>query len=273
MVLTGIIASVVTFAIGGSVALAHHSELEASVNCGRVVSWTATAWSDSDPDHRTNHDVRVGYIENGVGCWSATDRSVRRTASRSVARSQYPTSNPPSFTLYAQETVGWGPNEDLWVRMDLPRSRLCVRVECPSTPSTSIDVKCVDGNGAVTVTLTNSGGSTPITFTVTPPGGTPADHVVQPNSSLPVSFTGVADTPAYTVTITANGVDYSKTIAVNCDRPGTPKTSIGVGSTDGNGTVTVTLENTSGDLPVAFTVSAPNLPAADHTLALTRRRR
>src|SRR5262249_47172467 len=65
MAICGLLASLFVFFVGAGVALAHNSLVSASVDCSRVVQWTASAWVTADPNARTNDDVKVWYVAAG----------------------------------------------------------------------------------------------------------------------------------------------------------------------------------------------------------------
>ena len=138
-------------------------------------------------------------------------------------------------------------------------SPLSITVNCdrPGTPKVSTSVECTDGDGTATVTLQNTGGDLPVTYTVVNPLTQASQQVtVAVGATKTVTFSGLPDGQT-TIAIHVGDADYSQTFNVKCDRPGTPKVSTSVECTDGDGTATVTLQNTGGDLPVTYTVVNP----------------
>ncbi len=134
---------------------------------------------------------------------------------------------------------------------------LTVKCDRPGVPAVSATVACANGNGDVTVTLSNTGGDLPITFVVTDPRtNTPTTKVVAPGQTTTVVLAGFADGPV-TIPVTADGAHQDQTVTVKCDRPGQPTVTSTVACANGNGDVTVTLANTGGDLPVTFVVTDP----------------
>jgi molybdopterin-guanine dinucleotide biosynthesis protein A len=134
---------------------------------------------------------------------------------------------------------------------------LTVTCDRPGIPSVSAQIACANGNGDITVTLTNTGGDLPVTFVVTDPRtNETTTKTLSPGQSDTVVLTGFPDGPV-TIPITANQVAYDQTVTVACDRPGVPSVTAANACVNGDGDITITLANTGGDLPVTFVVTDP----------------
>lgn len=246
-------------------AMAHHSEITASTDCSASVTWTATSWTTGE--RGVNNSVRVWYtVDNGpaAGATATVGTGAFSAANGYQFSGQFPwpSAGASSITVSVQEQVGWGPNQNL-AGVSSPRTaRVTLPTNCPSTPTVSASVACADGDGVATVTLAAAGGTQPITFVVTNPVTQQVTQkVVSPGQSTTVTVSGLPDGQV-TILVTADGASFDQTLTVSCDRPGVPDVSSKVVCADGDGTVVVTLANTSGDLPVTFTVTDPRTSAS-----------
>jgi uncharacterized repeat protein (TIGR01451 family)/LPXTG-motif cell wall-anchored protein len=128
-------------------------------------------------------------------------------------------------------------------------------VDCDQPmPAVTNTATCVNGDGQVVVTLTNTGGEA-VVFNVT----NPTTNVVEPvtvnaNSSATRTFGGFAD-GTHTIVVEVGTTNYSQTFTVDCDHPA-PGASSTVVCSDNDGTVTITLTNT-GTEAVVFHVTNP----------------
>ena len=129
-------------------------------------------------------------------------------------------------------------------------------VDCDQQgPVVTNAASCVNGDGQVVVTLSNTGGEA-VVFDVTNPAN-PADveHVtVNANSSTTRTFGGFPD-GTHTIVIMVGSTSYSQTFTVDCDHAA-PGASSEVVCSDEDGTVTITLTN-SGTEGVVFQVTNP----------------
>jgi uncharacterized repeat protein (TIGR01451 family)/LPXTG-motif cell wall-anchored protein len=273
MLATALLASLTTFVIGTQMAMAHHSEITASVDCTKTVAWTASAWNEdiATPERRTNNSVLVWYelpdssttvdVPGGAGAFNAGNNySYGGTFA-------YPASNPLFITMFVQEQVGWGPNGDL-APIDTPRSVVVTRPsDCPApgTPSVDVAPACINGDGEITVSLTVTGGQLGVDFTVTPPGGSPEVVPVPAGKTVSRTYGGFAD-GTYTIQITAGEQTLSKEFTVECDVPapdltGTPLCN----EVDVNGEVTAywfkVTNNGDGALDASWGDGAASIPA------------
>jgi uncharacterized cupredoxin-like copper-binding protein len=132
-----------------------------------------------------------------------------------------------------------------------------VACDQPGEPDVSSSLECVDGDGDVTITLANTGGTESLVFVVTDPRDQSTDtRTVSPGASTTVVLSGFDD-GTHTVGVTADGSAYDQTVEVACDRPGEPEVDNEVECVDGNGDVTITLANAGGDVDVVFVVTDP----------------
>jgi uncharacterized repeat protein (TIGR01451 family)/LPXTG-motif cell wall-anchored protein len=138
-------------------------------------------------------------------------------------------------------------------------------VDCKSPiPATKVDVVCANGDGDVTVTLSNTGGE-PVVFDITNPKDNTVEHVtVGPDSSTTRTFTGFAD-GNYTVKIMVGATDLSKPFTVACDQAGSGTISVTSACVDHDGQVTITLIATGGNQPVIFVVNGTTYSVAPNT--------
>ncbi len=92
-----------------------------------------------------------------------------------------------------------------------------VEVDCDQqVPSVTASQACVNGDGAVTVNLFNTGGEA-VTFTVEHPVTHAAEQIsVDPNGSASRTFSGLAD-GEYEVKVTSGEADLSQEFEVDCD--------------------------------------------------------
>lgn len=132
-------------------------------------------------------------------------------------------------------------------------------VDCDHpAPGASSTVLCSNNDGTVTITLTNTGTEGVVFHVTNPITQVVEDVTVGAGGSVPVSYGGFND-GTYTVTIAADGKDYSQTFSVSCDVT-TPSAAFTQTCIDGengisNGQVVVTLTNNGDDLDMVFTVN------------------
>ncbi|MCU0267863.1 MAG: hypothetical protein MUF83_04365 [Acidimicrobiales bacterium] len=134
-----------------------------------------------------------------------------------------------------------------------------VQVTCdrPGVPEATVSLECVEGDGVATVTLRNTGGDLPVTFSVRNPAtGQTTNHQVAVGQTKTVVLGDLPD-GTHTVEIRSGTQNFDQTITVSCDRPGVGSVSVSQVCVEGDGVVTVTLSNTSGDLPIEFEVTNP----------------
>lgn len=139
-----------------------------------------------------------------------------------------------------------------------------VTVNCDAPPTVEHSYACAAGDnghsdGSVVVTLHNNGDDTSVTFTV---NGT--EHVVGPKASAQVTISGLAD-GSHTIAVAGGGLDFSFTVDVACDHPGTPSVSSSQSCADHDGTVVVHLTATGGEQAIAFTVNGSEVAVQPDT--------
>lgn len=122
-------------------------------------------------------------------------------------------------------------------------------ITCDLAPDFSYTQSCVNGNGQVELTLANNGDDVNAVFVVDS-----ITHTLTPGQTKVVTVGNLTD-GLHTIAITLNDVDKSVTVSVDCDRPGEPAVEIAKTCVDEDGSVTVTLKNVGGELPLTFTVN------------------
>jgi hypothetical protein len=276
-------------------AFAHHSEIEAGADCENVVTWTATAWTDSTPtqQERTNQNVRVWYRVGNVAVPSGTPVAPA-PGDVEVTTGAFNIGNGYSFggtfampagqttiTVFVQEQVKWGtatPPTGAGVAT-ARRAVVTLPTDCP-TPDITIEVECtkvtitstkdlsniiwqkgdapsekVDGLTGTTYELVNDP-SNPITAVWVKSGN---NKVVSPPDPLPNppnnNNQGI-------------GAYFAVAAPTGCD--GVPKVESKAECTETGGLVTLTLSNTAaaGLGNVEFVVSGPGTPDGPTTVSV-----
>lgn len=125
-------------------------------------------------------------------------------------------------------------------------------VDCDLAPTYSHSEACLDGDGTVTVDLTNNGDDVNATFVLQ---GT--TYTVAPGATKTVTFGGLSD-GSHSFTLTINGADNGFQVTVDCDRPGQPAVEVAQSCTDEDGTIAITLKNVGGQLSLTFVVDGQN---------------
>jgi len=280
LVLLGVVTIIPAF--NGS-ATAHHAEVSAKVSCDGVITWSASAWEgypdDPNTTHqneydlsRTNASVRVWIeIQTGSGTAPADQSGVFNSGNGYTFSGtfQWPT-GATSVKLSAQALAQWGNGVGAdgapWpVYLKLPK-------DCGSTPMVDVDPRCDNatdhiGDGAVVVTFTNTGGpfASSVTFNVDAFGGQPATTVlVAVGATETRTYTGLADGD-YTITISLNGNDFSKSFKVDCDKAAPSTSATASCDLESNGQILLTLTNSGGEA-VTFTVVGPDAVSRDFTV-------
>jgi uncharacterized repeat protein (TIGR01451 family)/LPXTG-motif cell wall-anchored protein len=240
--------------VQSSPASAHHSEVTASVDCSGTVAFSARAWDPiaagwpDDPTSRTNPNVLVWLEVGGSVVDSRTGEFSPANGFSFSGTFQWP-AGATSATVWIQEQAPWGngtpPNSPRKVRLKAP-------ADCGSKPAVSSKWECVNGDGVIVVTFTNSASvfgspvdfivSSPITETVT----------VAPGGTEQRTYGPLPDGPA-TVAITVNGNNQSQTQTIDCDQPD-PRASYTSECVNGQGVVTINLANV-GSEGTTFTVT------------------
>ena len=131
-----------------------------------------------------------------------------------------------------------------------------VSIKCDQAPTADYTQSCVEGanghsDGSVLVTLHNNGDDVAVTFTV---NGT--QYPVGPKASTNVTVGGLTD-GSHHIAVLAGSLDLSFDVTVACDHPGEGSISTVATCANNDGTVTITLIATGGELPV---VGAPVRP-------------
>ena len=138
-------------------------------------------------------------------------------------------------------------------------------IDCEGVGGATLQRECVDNDGTVTITVTNTsapGTALPVEFVVSGPGTptTPTTVSVAAGDSTQVTFTGVADGEV-TYTVTADGVEiFDDTFTIDCDDPGVPSVDGFVECTGLGGDVVLVLSNDGvpgKNDPITFRVTDP----------------
>ncbi|HRE01011.1 MAG TPA: LPXTG cell wall anchor domain-containing protein, partial [Ilumatobacteraceae bacterium] len=171
MVITAMLASLVTFAVGADVALAHHSEISASVDCANTISWTATSWSTGDSG--TNNKVKVWYTTSSSSTQVTLTDTGKFNASNSYKFSgtlAWPGS-VTSVTIWVQEQVKWGANQNLAGPAGAASITVKKPTTCPGTPQPPTStVTCASATSAtVVVRFGSSAGGSSSAYAITSP--------------------------------------------------------------------------------------------------------
>ena len=129
-----------------------------------------------------------------------------------------------------------------------------ISIKCDLAPTVDYTQSCVEGanghaDGSVLVTLHNNGDDVAVTFSV---NGT--QYTVGPKASTNVSVDGLTDGDHH-IAVTAGALDLSFDVTIACDHPGEGSISTVATCANNDGTVTITLIATGGELPVVFTVN------------------
>src|SRR3546814_7925190 len=92
-------------------ASAHHANIKGSTDCGGLVSWTASSWSNAD-GAGDNADVRVDYQLDGAGAFqpvpSGSPGSFDTPGSSSFSGTFTAPGSPDSVTLRVTAVADWG---------------------------------------------------------------------------------------------------------------------------------------------------------------------
>ena len=122
-------------------------------------------------------------------------------------------------------------------------------VACDLSPSFSYASECLDGDGVVTVTLKNDGDDVNATFILQ---GT--QYVLAPGETKVVPLPPFTD-GVKSIKLSVNGVGKNFDLVIDCDRPGQPAVDVTQVCANEDGTVTLTLQNIGGQLPLTFIVN------------------
>jgi hypothetical protein len=141
---------------------------------------------------------------------------------------------------------------------------LTVNVDCDSpVPAVKLSASCRGAEGAVLVTMTNTGGEA-VTFAVTNPRDLVVHKVLVAAGGMEtLTFTGFTN-GSYTVPVMAGKVDLTTSFRVDCGVP-EPSVQVTPSCVDAAGSVLVTLTNT-GTLAVVFDVTNPKDLVVYHVL-------
>lgn len=230
--------------LGGPVtqASAHHPEISASMSCSGLVSYTATAWSDSDPARRTNNavTVRIGGTTIGTGAFTSGNGFTFS------GTHQLATPLPGSIVVTAV-TGPWGPNGEFGSSGSSTSTGSITIAPCPAQPAATIaDVDCTAGGSLVT--LINTGGED-ATFTITVDGAA-FDTITVAGGATATRTVSVAEDATAAISVSATGMT---TVSSSAHRDCVPGATVGAIDCTLGGSI-VTLTNTGGQ-PATFAIS------------------
>jgi hypothetical protein len=234
---------------------AHHPEVQASVDCEGLISYSASAWVTDDPLRRENHDVRIRLTTNDGSGWSEFTE---------IGQGQFlPTQTPPfqfsgthqltqpfpqRFRVQAIAVVKWGPNQEFSTAPTQRTTEAQTLPECPGQPGAQMAIAC--DQGGARITFQNSGGGTSTLQLLS--GTTLIDtvEVTGAQGSVTKVYPMVeGETKTFTVKSGTTTV-ASETLTFDCINPAATMNQSCVA-----GGVQVNLTNTGAQLPVEFTVT------------------
>ena len=200
-------------------ALAHHPEVQATLQCSGAVHAVATAWNGSTPESRTNASIDISYSVVGASSGYVL-----------AAHGEFAPGN--GFTFSRDFTVPGAPNT-IWVKahalaswgngnpggQDSPVAMVIPQGTCTPTPAAAIAAPACSGTGgSALVTLRNTG-TRPSTFTVTGPGGALAPVTVAAGDSATVPVALAEDVPAL-ILVSADGTTIAQqSVTADCTSP------------------------------------------------------
>lgn len=234
---------------------AHHPEVQASVDCNGLISYSASAWVTDNPLRRENHDVRIRLATNdGSGFGAFTEIGQGQFLPTQNPQFQFSGTHqltqpfPQSFKVQAIAVVKWGPNQEFSVAPTQRTTEAQTLPECPSQPGAQMALVCDEGG--VRITFLNSGGGTSDLDLFS---GTTLLDTVQV-TGVQGSVTKVypmveGETKTFTVK-SGNDTVASQTFTFDCINPAATMNQTCVA-----GGVQVNLTNTGAELPVEFTVT------------------
>src|SRR3954470_3044215 len=174
------------------------------------------------------------------------------------------TTTPPNTTSYtvahgSSKAVSFGPLADgshfVKILVGTTDYTQNFTVDCDSAiPAVSKNVTCVNGDGQVVITLSNTGGKSVVFDVTNPTTGIVEQVTLAADSSGTRTFGGFADGD-YTVVVKVGGTYYSQTFTVDCDHP-LPIVSSKATCASNDGSVELTLSN-EGTEGVVFHVTNP----------------
>ena len=156
---------IAAIASGIASASACHPLIQAGADCNGTVSYTATAWNDSDAtdETRTNTDVRIQYSINGVdGPFENVDGEKGQfTKANGFSFSgtfALPENlkRPTNVTIQAVAVAKWGPHADLDVANQSQKTTIHVPGNCEVPSAKIVGPSCQ--SKAAHVVLTNNSG-------------------------------------------------------------------------------------------------------------------
>ena len=234
--------------------LAHHPEIQASVDCNGLISYTASAWETTqDPIRRVNTDVRIQLRTFNGSTWTSYSEidqgqflQTQNPAFQFSGVHQLLQPLPERFRLKVVAAAAWGPDQQFSTPGISRETEEETLPPCPGQPGAQMTIDCDEGGARIDFTHTGAG-----TSTLQLVSGTSLIDTVQVGSGQPVSKV-YPMTEGETKTFTVKSGDTtvaSETLTFDCMNPAATMTQSCVA-----GGIQVNLTNTGAELPVEFTV-------------------
>lgn len=206
--------------------------IQAGADCTGTVSFTATAWNDSDAtdESRTNNNVKIQYSLNGADGPFETVKSsgVRYAFNKDNGFTFKDSFQLPAnvkrdinITVQAVAVSKWGPNEDIDQANQTHKKTVHVPAECevPSTPATAPEARIVPPtcDDAKTYAVLTNPSKQDVKFVISKNGVSPEEVSVPSGSNT----RELSIREASTISISAPGMQtVERTIAmpVDCDQ-------------------------------------------------------
>ena len=286
MLVTGVLASIITFAVGANVALAHHAYLSASADCASNVTFRAFSWSGrASNSEGANPDVDVYYNYTGLaspvkvkdGSFAAHKPGSPGTPDEFSGTFVWPNGAPNTIQVYTKVNGTWGNGNTSKANQTVTVTK---PTNCTATPKVTFQTKCVDNLGSVEISFTNSGNA-PITLTVFVDNNAQAPTVTVPantTTAIVKPYSSLSNNVNHTIQVKKSNGDVVGSTSYNpACAPATPAVTFAPVCANGLGQVTISFTNT-GNAAVTLTVFIDNVaqtptvavPALTTTTPVTR---
>lgn len=171
-------------------ASAHNSLIRASMDCGGVVSFTATAWAGPTAASRTNSDVRVSSSSDNGRTWVQVASGHFDQADGFSFSGTYSAGTSTAVRLKVQEIANWGDG----ARPAGPGFTSATRpTNCATTTTTTTTTTTATTPTTTTPTTTTTTATTPTTPTTPTTATTPTTTI--PSTPPPVTTPVPAPAP------------------------------------------------------------------------------
>lgn len=204
-----VVALVASLALGvafATAAYAHHPEITASSNCDGTVTFVSEAWESSNPDQRTNPDIRISVSTNGgpfVDLPAKPAYHYNAANDYQFTDTFTPAAGWTTVSVRATAMASWASGASAGDSRTTPD--ITPQTDClpPAAPAAVIPAVECSADG-VTVQLTNTGGES-ADFTIS--NGSISDVVSVPGGeTVNITVELVPDTTTV-ITITAEGME------------------------------------------------------------------